>query len=56
VVALSVYVIFRLSAHGAAWLSPIALRIGNRIMGVLLLALAFQFGLNAIREFRPMLN
>jgi multiple antibiotic resistance protein len=56
VVALSVYVIFRLSAHGAAWLNPIALRIGNRIMGVLLLAVAFQFALNAIREFRPVLN
>ena len=55
-VAFGAYVIFRLSAHGAAWLSPIALRIGNRIMGVLLLAVAFQFGLNAIREFRATLN
>jgi small neutral amino acid transporter SnatA (MarC family) len=36
-------------------LSPIALRVGNRIMGLLLAALAFQFGLNAIREFRATL-
>lgn len=55
-VALSAYVIFRLSAHGAAWLSPIALRIVNRIMGLLLAAVAFQFGLNAIKEFRATLN
>ena len=55
-VALSAYIIFRLSAHGAKWLSPIALRIGNRIMGVLLAAVAFQFGLNAIKEFRATLN
>ena len=56
VVALSCYVILRLSAHGAAWLNPIALRIGNRVMGVLLAAVAFQFGLNAITEFRATLK
>ena len=55
-VALSAYVIFRFSARGAAWLSPIALRIVNRIMGLLLAAVAFQFGLNAIKEFRATLD
>lgn len=54
-VALSAYVILRVSAHGAQWLSPIALRIGNRVMGLLLAAIAFQFGLNAIKEFRTTL-
>lgn len=55
-VALASYVILRLSARGAQWLSPIALRIGNRVMGLLLAAIAFQFGLNAIKEFRASLG
>jgi len=50
------YGILRLSVHGATWLSPIALRIGNRIMGLLLAAVAFQFGMNAIKEFRASLG
>ena len=56
VVAFATYLVLRVSTHGAAWLSPIALRIGNRIMGLLLAAVAFQFGLNAIKEFRATLN
>lgn len=56
VVAFATYIVLRVSTHGAAWLSPIALRIGNRIMGLLLAAVAFQFGLNAIKEFRATLN
>lgn len=54
-VALATYLILRLSARGAGWLSPIALRIANRIMGLLLAAVAFQFGLNAVRDFRATL-
>jgi len=46
------YVILRLSARGARWLSPIALRITTRIMGLLLAALAFQFLINAVNEVR----
>ncbi len=46
------YFILRLSAHGARWLSPIALRITTRIMGLLLAALAFQFLINAVSELR----
>jgi multiple antibiotic resistance protein len=46
------YLILRLSARGARWLSPIALRITTRIMGLLLAALAFQFLINAVNEVR----
>ena len=56
VVGALIYGILRLSVRGAAWLNPIALRIANRIMGLLLAAVAFQFGLNAITEFRKSLN
>jgi multiple antibiotic resistance protein len=48
VVALASYLILRLSARGMQWLSPIALRITTRVMGLLLAAIAFQFMLNAI--------
>ena len=44
------YVVFRVSAHGARWLNPIALRITTRIMGLLLAAVACQFAFNAIKE------
>lgn len=42
------YLILRLSAHGAQWLSPLAMRITTRLMGLLLTAIAFQFFLNAL--------
>lgn len=42
------YLIFRLSAHGARWLSPIALRLTTRIMGLLLAAIAVQFAFDAL--------
>jgi multiple antibiotic resistance protein len=46
------YVVFRVSASGARWLNPIALRITTRIMGLLLAAVACQFAFNAIKELR----
>lgn len=46
------YFIFRISARGARWLSPIALRITTRIMGLLLAAVACQFAFNAVKELR----
>ena len=46
------YLILRLSARGAKWLSPIVMSIAIRIMGLLLAAVAVQFMLNAIKEFR----
>jgi multiple antibiotic resistance protein len=46
------YLILRISARGAKWLSPIALNITTRIMGLLLAAVAIQFMLKAIQELR----
>ncbi len=46
------YLILRWSAQGARWLSPIALKIGTRIMGLLLAAVAIQFMINALTELK----
>jgi multiple antibiotic resistance protein len=46
------YLIFRLSAHGARWLNPIAMRIINRVMGLLLAAVAMQFLINALKDLK----
>lgn len=48
VVGAITYTILHLSAHGARWLNPIAMRITTRIMGLLLAAVAVQFILNAM--------
>jgi multiple antibiotic resistance protein len=48
VVAALSYAVFALSARGAKWLSPILLRIIERIMGLLLAAIAMQFMVNAL--------
>jgi multiple antibiotic resistance protein len=53
VVCLASYLVLRLSARGARWLSPIAMNITVRIMGLLLAALAIQFMLNALRQLNP---
>ena len=52
-VAFATYWILRIAAHGTRWLNPIALRIGTRIMGLLLTAIAIQFMLNAIKTLKP---
>jgi len=52
-VSLVSYLILRICARGARWLSPIAMNITVRIMGLLLAAVAIQFMLNAIKELRP---
>jgi multiple antibiotic resistance protein len=44
------YLILHVAARGAGWLSPIALRITTRIMGLLLAAVAVQFLLHALQE------
>ena len=49
------YLIFRLSAHGAKWLSPIVLRLVTRIMGLLLAAIAVQFAFNALQAQKGVL-
>jgi multiple antibiotic resistance protein len=51
-VSLASYLILRISARGARWLSPIMMSIAIRIMGLLLAAVAIQFMLNAIKAFR----
>jgi multiple antibiotic resistance protein len=53
VVCLASYLILRISARGARWLSPIAMNITARIMGLLLAAVAIQFMLNAVRQLNP---
>jgi multiple antibiotic resistance protein len=52
IVAVSIvsYLILRFAASGARRLSPIALRITARIMGLLLTAVAIQFLLNALQD------
>jgi multiple antibiotic resistance protein len=49
-VSLASYLILRVAARGARWLSPIALRIATRIMGLLLAAVAVQFMLKALQD------
>ena len=51
-VSLVSYGILRMAAHGAKRLSPIALRISTRIMGLLLASIAVQFMLNAIKVIK----
>jgi len=51
-VCVASYFVLRLSARGARWLSPIAMNITVRIMGLLLAAIAIQFGLNAVRQLK----
>jgi multiple antibiotic resistance protein len=57
-VSLASYVIFRISARGAQWLNPIAIKIVTRIMGLLLAAVAIQFLINGLKglktDFFPM--
>jgi multiple antibiotic resistance protein len=48
-VCLASFLIFSLSARGAKWLNPIAMRITTRIMGLLLASVAIQFMLDALR-------
>jgi multiple antibiotic resistance protein len=49
-VSLVSYLILHVAARGARWLSPIALKITTRIMGLLLAAVAIQFLLNALQD------
>jgi multiple antibiotic resistance protein len=51
-VSLGSYLILRLSATGARWFNPIAMKITTRIMGLLLAAVACQFMINALKELK----
>lgn len=50
IVGLASYLILRISAHGARWLSPLALRLFTRLMGLLLAAIAVQFTIKGLRD------
>jgi multiple antibiotic resistance protein len=52
VVCVATYFILRFAANTAKRLSPIAMNISTRIMGLLLAAVAIQFMVNAIRDLR----
>ncbi len=51
-VAFLSYLILRVSARGAKWLSPIAMKVTTRIMGLLLATVAIQFMINGITAVR----
>ncbi|MDB6111373.1 MAG: conserved rane protein of unknown function [Pedosphaera sp.] len=51
-VSFASYLILRVSARGARWLSPIVMNIAIRIMGLLLAAVAIQFMVNAVKILR----
>jgi multiple antibiotic resistance protein len=46
------YLILRVSARGAQWINPIAMKITTRLMGLLLAAIAFQFLINALKQLK----
>jgi len=52
-VCLASYLILRIAARSAHWLSPIAMSITTRIMGLLLAAVAMEFMIKAFRELNP---
>lgn len=46
------FLVLSLGARTARWLGPIGMRLVERLMGLLLAAIAFQFLLNALRELK----
>lgn len=51
-VSLVCFIVLNVGARGARWLGPIAMKLVERIMGLLLAAIAFQFLINALTELR----
>ncbi len=49
-VAFVTYVILHLAVRSTRWLSPIAMKLTTRIMGLLLAAVAIQFMVNALKD------
>jgi multiple antibiotic resistance protein len=52
VVCVVTYLFLALSTRGAKWLSPIAMKLIERLMGLLLAAIAMQFLVNALTELK----
>jgi multiple antibiotic resistance protein len=46
------YVVLAISTRGARWLSPIVMKLIERLMGLLLAAIAMQFLVNALTELK----
>jgi len=46
------YVILALAARSSRWMNPIALKLTERLMGLLLASVAFQFLVNALRGLK----
>ena len=46
------YIILKLAAKGSRWISPMAMKITIRLMGLLLSAVAVQFILNALKDLK----
>jgi multiple antibiotic resistance protein len=51
-VSAAAFLILGFAARSTRWLNPIALKLTERIMGLLLASVAFQFFLNALRELK----
>ncbi len=49
-IAFVTYIIFHVAVRSTRWLSPIAMKLTTRIMGLLLAAVAIQFMVNALKE------
>ena len=49
-VSFATYWVLRIAARSSRWMSPIAMKLATRIMGLLLAAVAFQFLIKALGE------
>ena len=49
-ISLLTYLLLRLASRSTRWLSPIAMKVTTRVMGLLLTAVSIQFMINALRD------
>lgn len=52
IVCAATYVVLAMSTRGAKWINPIAMKLIERLMGLLLAAIAMQFLVNALKELK----